>query len=68
MITAKQVATQAMKQLQDAGQTVTAEQIAGIITNVLTMQPSPDKKARYQQIFDMIEEIPKSTPKQSKKK
>ncbi len=59
MITAKQVATQAMQQLTQAGQTVTTEQIAGIITNVLTMQPSPEKKTRYQQIFDMIEEIPK---------
>lgn len=58
-ITAGQVAAQAVKKLQKAGQTVSEEQIKSMIENVLKMEPSPEKKARFQEIRNMIEEIPK---------
>lgn len=58
-ITADQIAAQAVKKLQEAGQTLTEGQISQIITSVLMMEPEPEKKARYQQIRDMIEAIPK---------
>lgn len=58
-ITAGQIAAQAVKKLQEAGQTLTEGQISQIITSVLMMEPEPEKKARYQQIRDMIEAIPK---------
>ena len=48
-----------MKKLQKAGQTVSEEQIKSMIENVLKMEPSPEKKARFQEIRNMIEEIPK---------
>ena len=59
MITAGQVVTQAAKQLHEAGQELSKEQIAAMIQDVLTMEPASDKKARYQQIRQMIDEIPK---------
>ena len=58
-ITAGQIAAQTVKKLQEAGQTLTEGQISQIITSVLMMEPEPEKKARYQQIRDMIEAIPK---------
>ena len=58
-ITASQVAAQAAKDLEKEGKQITAEQIQAIIRNVLTMEPEPIKKARYKEIREMIEEIPK---------
>lgn len=58
-ITAAQVASAAAARMQEAGQEMTEAQMAQIVKDVLTMEPTPEKKARFQQILDMIEEIPK---------
>jgi pyruvate formate-lyase/glycerol dehydratase family glycyl radical enzyme len=58
-ITAASVAGQAVRKLSEAGETVTADKAAEIVAKVLTMEPSPEKKQRFQEILDMIEEIPK---------
>lgn len=58
-ITAKEIALQAAGNLQAKGQEVTSEMIAMIVQNVLTMQLPAQEKARYEEIRDMIDELPK---------
>jgi len=58
-ITAKDVAVQVAKGLEARGQKVTADVIAMTIKSVLEMQLPEAEKARYQEIWEMIEELPK---------
>lgn len=58
-ITATQVAAQAGRDLAKEGKQITSQQVQAIIRNVLTMEPDPVKKARYKEIREMIDEIPK---------
>lgn len=58
-ITAASVASRAARDMAKAGKTMSQEQIEEIVKTVLTMEPAPDKKKRYQEIRRMIEEIPK---------
>lgn len=58
-ITAGEVAIQVGKSLEAAGQEVTPEIIALTIKQVLTMELPQTQKKRYQEILDMIDELPK---------
>ncbi|NCB92298.1 MAG: glycyl radical protein [Clostridia bacterium] len=58
-ITAAEVVRTAIKQLELQGENLTKEQITQLVTNILTMEPAPEKKKRYQEIWQLIEEIPK---------
>lgn len=58
-ITAKDVALQVAKSLEARGQEVTADVIATTIKSVLEMQLPEAEKVRYQEIWKMIEELPK---------
>lgn len=58
-ITAKEIALQVGRQLTAQGREVTPDIIAMTIQNVLTMELPKEEKARYEQIRDMIDELPK---------
>ncbi|MCI6813629.1 MAG: glycyl radical protein [Lachnospiraceae bacterium] len=58
-ITAGEVAVQVGKSLKAAGQEVTPEIIALTIKQVLNMELPQAEKKRYQEILDMIDELPK---------
>lgn len=58
-ITAGEVAVQVGKSLNAAGQEVTPEIIALTIKQVLNMELPQAEKKRYQEILDMIDELPK---------
>lgn len=53
------VAVSVAKALKEAGQPVGPEEIAQILKTVLEESASPKKKARYEKLLEMIEEIPK---------
>lgn len=57
--TAKEVALQVARNLQAQGQEVTEEMISMMIRSVLTMQLPEEEKKRYEEIRDMIDELPK---------
>ncbi len=58
-ITAKEVALQVGKALVEAGEKVTEEVISATIEKVLNLELPKEEKDRYQEILDMIEELPK---------
>ena len=58
-VTAKEIALQVGKQLEARGEEVTPDIIAMTVHSVLTMKLPESEKARYEEIRDMIEELPK---------
>ncbi len=58
-ITAREVALQVAQNMKAQGKEVTPEVIAMAVQNVLTMQIPAEEKARYQEIRDLIDELPK---------
>lgn len=58
-ITAKEVALQVAENLREQGKEVTTDIIAMTIDNVLHMEIPAKEKARYEEIRDMIDELPK---------
>ncbi len=58
-ITAQQVVSMTANYMASEGKQITPEQVEGIVRNVLTMEPAPEKKTRYKEIRQMIDEIPK---------
>lgn len=58
-ITARDIALQVARQLEAQGRPVTPDIIAMTVQNVLTMELPAEEKARYGQIRDMIDELPK---------
>ncbi len=58
-ITAREVALQAADELRAAGKEVTPEIISMVVQNVLTMELPAAEKARYEEIRDMIDALPK---------
>ena len=48
-----------LKEMQNAGQTVDEKTAAAVAESVMTIQPSDSKMARYREIHDLIEEVPK---------
>ena len=58
-VTAKEVSLQVAGNLKAQGQEVTEELISMIIRSVLTMQLPEEEKRRYEEIRDMIDELPK---------
>ncbi len=58
-ITAKETATQAAKALAAEGRQVTDEMIASVIRKVLTMELPEAERKRYEEIREMILELPK---------
>ena len=59
MITAKEIALQVGRALDAAGQPVTEDVISATIEKVLNMELPAEEKNRYQEILDMIDELPK---------
>lgn len=53
------VAVTVAKALREAGQQVGPEEIAQILKTVMEEAASPEKKAQYEKLLEMIEEIPK---------
>ncbi len=58
-ITARDIALRVARQLEAEGKTATADIIAMTVHNVLTMELPAQEKARYEQIRDLIDELPK---------
>jgi formate C-acetyltransferase len=58
-VTAKEVALQVARNLKEQGKEVTPDIISMTIQNVLTMELPAAEKARYEEIRDMIDELPK---------
>lgn len=58
-VTAGDIAMQVGKALTEAGQTVTEDVIAATIDAVLNFELPEKEKARYQEIKDLIDELPK---------
>lgn len=58
-ITAKEVATQVANQFKSEGKEVTENLISSVIDSVLNMKLDPVKKARYQEIKQLIDDLPK---------
>lgn len=56
---AAEITTAILKELQAAGQSVDEKAAAAVLQIVLGMTPDPQKKARYEEIHNMIEEVPK---------
>ncbi|WP_373215477.1 glycyl radical protein [Ruminococcus sp. 5_1_39BFAA] len=48
-----------LKEMQNAGKTVNEETAAAVAGSVVGIAPSADKMARYKEIHDLIEEVPK---------
>lgn len=58
-ITAMEVALAVAKTYEREGKAVTPDLMETVINNVLTMELSPSEKARYMEIREMIEDLPK---------
>ncbi|MCI6552680.1 MAG: glycyl radical protein [Lachnospiraceae bacterium] len=58
-ITAREIALQVGRELAARGQEVTEEMIAATIRQVLAMELPEAEKKRYQEILDLIDELPK---------
>lgn len=58
-ITAREIALQVGRELAARGQEVTEEMIAATIRQVLVMELPEAEKKRYQEILDLIDELPK---------
>ncbi|MDC7289294.1 glycyl radical protein [Blautia schinkii] len=56
---AAEITTVILKELQAAGQTVDKDSAAAVLQTVLGMSPDSQKKARYEEIHNLIEEVPK---------
>ena len=48
-----------LKEMQSKGRAVDQEAVSSILNVVMNMKPAPEKKARYEEIHNMIEEVPK---------
>ena len=59
MITAQEIALQVAETLKTQGKEVTSDIIKMTISNVLTLSLPEKEKARYDEILDMINELPK---------
>lgn len=56
---AAEITTAILKELQAAGRTVDETTAAAVLHTLLGMTPDPQKKARYEEIHSLIEEVPK---------
>ncbi|MCI6004242.1 MAG: glycyl radical protein [Blautia sp.] len=48
-----------LKEMQSKGRAVDQEAVSSILNVVMNMKPAPEKKVRYEEIHNMIEEVPK---------
>lgn len=48
-----------LKEMQNAGKQIDAAVTASVLRSVMAMQPDSQKKARYEEIHKLIEEVPK---------
>lgn len=58
-ITAKETAEQVARSLRAKGEPVTTELISDVVSSVLNMQIPADEKARYEEIWQLIDDLPK---------
>lgn len=58
-VSASEITAQVLKSLQTAGQPVTETVAADILKIVLAIGPSPEQKARFEEIHKLIEQVPK---------
>lgn len=48
-----------LKEMQSEGRVIDQETVSSILNVVMNMKPAPENKARYEEIHNMIEEVPK---------
>ncbi|MDO4307791.1 MAG: glycyl radical protein [Eubacteriales bacterium] len=58
-ITVAEVTAAIVKGLQEQGRTINEETVSSILNVVMNMKPSPEQNARYEEIHNLIEEVPK---------
>ena len=58
-ISAGEIVTEIVQQMENAGMSVSAEQIAEMIQTVVNTPIPADEKKRYEDLRDMIDEVPK---------
>ena len=55
----KEITTGILREMTESGAKVDADTAAAVLKSVMNAQMSPEKMARYQEIHDMIAEVPK---------
>ncbi len=55
----KEITTGILREMTESGAKVDAETTAAVLKSVMNAQMSPEKMARYEEIHDMIAEVPK---------
>ena len=58
-ITVSEMTTSIVKGLQEQGRTIDEKTVSSILSIVMNMKPSPEQKARYEEIHNLIDEVPK---------
>ncbi len=56
---AADLTTMILKEVQKTGRSITPEMTKQILQTVMKIEPSPEKKARYEEIRSLIDEVPK---------
>lgn len=56
---AADIAETVLGEMKKAGQTVDAQAAAAVISSLVGMKPEPEKAARFEEIHNLIEEVPK---------
>ena len=55
----KEITTGILREMTESGAKVDADTAAAVLKSVMNAQMAPEKMARYQEIHDMIAEVPK---------
>ena len=55
----KELTTSILKEMAAAGQNIDEKTVSSILNSIKDMQPAPEKMNRYQEIHDLIDEVPK---------
>lgn len=58
-VTAQEMTVEIIKELQASGKQVEETEVAQILNTVLNMQVSKEEKSKYDQLLEMIDEVPK---------
>ena len=57
--TITEMTTDLLKKMQAEGKPVDEKTVSSILNAVMNMKPTPEKKARYEEIHNLIDEVPK---------
>lgn len=56
---ASEITASILKEMQEQGKTIDNSTVSSILKAVMSIQPTPAQKARYEELHNMIEEVPK---------